>query len=237
MSLKLLISDLDGTILETEDYHRRAYNALFEELGLARRWSKEDYSDRLKTMGGEKFKEIFEWLDRPAEEYEATKTELYARKTELYVSLIVADLAGGRLSLRPGVERLFAEIGEHGIPLAIGSACVKWAALEVLEAALGKEFVSSLAAVCAGDDVERQKPQPDIYLLVAERCGVRPEECVVLEDTAHGMQAALAAGMSCVVAPSELARGNDFAGAQLVVESLEVPECIGLEELRALMAG
>jgi beta-phosphoglucomutase-like phosphatase (HAD superfamily) len=237
MSLKLVISDLDGTILETEDYHRRAYNALFGELGLARRWSKEDYSDRLKTMGGEKFREIFEWLDCPAEEYEATKTELYARKTELYVSLIVADLKGNRLALRPGVARLFVEIGEHDIPLAIGSACVKWAALEVLEAALGKEFVGSLAVVCAGDDVERQKPQPDIYLLVAEQCGVRPADCLVLEDTAHGLHAALAAGMSCVVTPSELARGHDFAGAHLVAESMEMPGRLGLEELRALMPG
>ena len=65
MPLELVVSDLDGTILETEDYHRRAYNVLFGELGLVQRWSKEDYSKRLATMGGEKFREVFRWLDRP----------------------------------------------------------------------------------------------------------------------------------------------------------------------------
>ena len=92
MSLKLVISDLDGTIVETEDYHRRAYNALFAELGLEQRWTKQDYSDRLSLVGGEKLREIFLWLGRSQEEYTETKQKLYARKTELYAALLVADL-------------------------------------------------------------------------------------------------------------------------------------------------
>ena len=65
MSLKLIISDLDGTILETEDYHRRAYNELFNEIGLAVSWTRQDYMDRLKIMGGGKLKEVFSlgWTD------------------------------------------------------------------------------------------------------------------------------------------------------------------------------
>ena len=57
--MKLLISDLDGTIVETEDYHRLAYNALFKDLGLSQNWSKQEYMDRLQTMGGHKFREVF----------------------------------------------------------------------------------------------------------------------------------------------------------------------------------
>jgi beta-phosphoglucomutase-like phosphatase (HAD superfamily) len=63
MTVGLLISDLDGTILETEDYHRLAYNALFQELRLERSWSKQDYMDRLQTMGGSKFEEVFSWMN------------------------------------------------------------------------------------------------------------------------------------------------------------------------------
>ena len=62
MPIDLVISDLDGTILETEDYHRRAYNALFREMNLAREWSEEDYKERLATMGGAKFDEILTCL-------------------------------------------------------------------------------------------------------------------------------------------------------------------------------
>ena len=57
--MELVISDLDGTIVETEDYHRLAYNSLFEELGLSVVWQKQDYIERLQTMGGNKFREIF----------------------------------------------------------------------------------------------------------------------------------------------------------------------------------
>lgn len=237
MALDLVISDLDGTILETEDYHRRAYNALFAELGLAQRWTKRDYSERLAQVGGEKFREIFGWLGRPEADFAETRASLYARKTALYTELIVADLAAQRLPLRPGVARLFAELRAERIPLAIASTCVKAAAVEVLRAAMGREFVDSLGALCAGDDVDRKKPHPDVYLLAARQCGVAPQHCVVLEDTAHGVEAARAAGMTCVATPSELARGDDFSEAQLVAESLEEPVPVTVGDLRALVGG
>ena len=72
MPIDLVISDLDGTILETEDYHRRAYNALFREMNLAREWSEEDYKERLATMGGAKFDEILTWLSQPVENHVET---------------------------------------------------------------------------------------------------------------------------------------------------------------------
>ena len=162
--MKLLISDLDGTIVETEDYHRLAYNALFRELGLSQNWSKQDYMDRLQTMGGNKFREVFSWLELPEEEYEETKTKLYHQKTKLYAELITAALKSGQLGLRPGIRRLFAEVQDAGIPIAIATACVGWAAEQVIEAGLGKEFLESLAVLCGGESTERKKPHPDIYL-------------------------------------------------------------------------
>jgi phosphoglycolate phosphatase-like HAD superfamily hydrolase len=104
MELELVISDLDGTIVETENYHRLAYNELFKELGLDDSWSKQDYAHRLQTMGGNKFREIFSWLNLTEDKYEQSKQRLYARKTELYVELITHDLTAGQLCLRPGIE-------------------------------------------------------------------------------------------------------------------------------------
>ena len=172
--MKLLISDLDGTIVETEDYHRLAYNALFKELGLSQNWSKQDYMDRLQTMGGNKFREVFSWLELPEEEYEETKTKLYHQKTKLYTELITADLKSGQLGLRPGIRRLFAEVQDAGVPIAIATACVGWAAEQVIEAGLGKEFLESLAVLCGGESTERKKPHPDIYLLVNRRLELIP---------------------------------------------------------------
>ena len=209
MPLQLLISDLDGTIVETEDYHRRAYNLLFKELGLEVTWTKRDYVDRLKVMGGGKLKEVFSWLRRPASEFAEFKRATYEKKTQLYLELITKDLRSGELKARPGVKALFKEAEEANLSLAVGTACEKKAAFSVLHEVFGAKFSNNLLALCGGDDTPFKKPDPSIYLLVAQRCGVKPENCLVLEDTRHGMQAALAAGMKCVVAPSEYAMDHD----------------------------
>ena len=234
MKIELFISDLDGTIVETEDYHRQAYNVLFKELGIQKSWSKQDYMQRLQTLGGNKFHEIFKWIDLPHEEYEETKSKLYQRKTELYAQLITEDLAAGVLSLRPGIKRLFSELADAEVPLAIATACVGWAAKEVLIAALGDLFVQSLACLSGGESTKKQKPSPDIYLLTAEKCGVDPGACVVLEDTSHGMTAAKDAGMRCLVTPSEFSVNHDFSRADLVLQDLETPQAFRYSNLRAL---
>jgi beta-phosphoglucomutase-like phosphatase (HAD superfamily) len=234
--MKLLISDLDGTIVETEDYHRLAYNALFKELGLSQNWSKQDYMNRLQTMGGNKFREVFSWLELPEEEYEDTKTKLYHQKTKLYAELITADLKSGQLGLRPGIRRLFAEVQDAGIPIAIATACVGWAAEQVIEAGLGKVFLQSLAVLCGGESTERKKPHPDIYLLVAEKTGIDPSDCVVLEDTRHGMLAAKSAGMNCLVTPSEFAQDHDLTEADRVSPDLETPVSVVLKDLQSLLS-
>ena len=234
--MKLLISDLDGTIVETEDYHRLAYNALFKGLGLSQNWSKQDYMNRLQTMGGNKFREVFSWLELPEEEYEETKTKLYHQKTKLYAELITADLKSGQLGLRPGIRRLFAEVQDAGVPIAIATACVGWAAEQVIEAGLGKEFLESLVVLCGGESTERKKPHPDIYLLVAEKTGIDPSACVVLEDTRHGMLAAKSAGMSCLATPSEFALDHNFSEADLVCADLESPTIISLDDLLKLQS-
>jgi HAD superfamily hydrolase (TIGR01509 family) len=234
--MKLLISDLDGTIVETEDYHRLAYNALFKELGLSQNWSKQDYMDRLQTMGGNKFREVFSWLELPEDEYEATKTKLYHQKTKLYAELITSDLKSGHLRLRPGIRRLFAEVQDAGVPIAIATACVGWAAEQVIEAGLGKEFLESLAVLCGGESTERKKPHPDIYLLVAHKTAIDPSDCVVLEDTRHGMLAAKSAGMSCLVTPSEFAQDHDLTEADRVSPDLETPGPVLLKDLQSLLS-
>jgi HAD superfamily hydrolase (TIGR01509 family) len=234
--MKLLISDLDGTIVETEDYHRLAYNALFKELGLSQNWSKQDYMDRLQTMGGNKFREVFSWLGLSEEEYEETKTKLYHQKTKLYAELITADLKSGQLGLRPGIRRLFTEAQDAGIPIAIATACVGWAAEQVIEAGLGKEFLESLTVLCGGESTERKKPHPDVYLLVAHKTGIDPSACVVLEDTRHGMLAAKSAGMSCLVTPSEFAQDHDFTEADRISSDLETPGPVLLKDLQSLLS-
>jgi len=81
--------------------------------------------------------------------------------------------------------------------------------------------------VVAREDYERGKPHPDSYRTALQRFGLNPDECVVVEDTGRGLQAARAAGLRCLVIPHDLTRGQDFGGAHEVLRSIrDVPEAI-----------
>lgn len=75
--------------------------------------------------------------------------------------------------------------------------------------------------VIAGDDVERPKPYPDIYLLSVEKLGLKPEKCVAIEDTQYGLQAAKDAGLYCIAIPNEYSATQDFSRADKIFSSLK----------------
>ena len=75
--------------------------------------------------------------------------------------------------------------------------------------------------VCAGDDVAAKKPAPDIYLLALSRLACSPENAIAVEDSRHGIQAALAAGLRCLVTPSEYTLSHNFNEAALCVNDLD----------------
>lgn len=231
LQLLNVVTDIDGVVVETEDYHRRAYNKLFDELGIDLFYDDDEYTKRLHQVGGAKFAEIMDHLGTSENNRAAEKIRLYDRKTELFTHLIVSDLQSGALLPRPGVIPLFEEIMESGVILSAASTCVKSAAIEILRHALGGEIFQYLTTICAGNDCAKKKPEPDIYLMAAAQCGTPPENCLAIEDTVHGMNAALSAGMKCVVTPSQYTLQDNFEGAHRIVQSLEN---IHLAEIRAL---
>jgi beta-phosphoglucomutase-like phosphatase (HAD superfamily) len=86
---------------------------------------------------------------------------------------------------------------------------------------LGKHAIlHRFDALCGRDDVARVKPAPDLFLLAAERLGVRPETCVVFEDSPNGIRAARSAGMRCVAVPNALTRQLTLPDPDLVLTSL-----------------
>jgi beta-phosphoglucomutase-like phosphatase (HAD superfamily) len=88
---------------------------------------------------------------------------------------------------------------------------------------MGDATADRFSLVLAGDVVKAKKPAPDIYLLAAERLGVAPSDCVVVEDSNNGLEAAVSAGMKCVVTVSGYTREEDFAKAEIVLSCLGDP--------------
>ena len=74
--------------------------------------------------------------------------------------------------------------------------------------------------VLTASDYTRSKPHPEPYLLAAERCGYRKEECLVVEDSERGLKAAMEAGIRCIVVPNEFTRGSNFGGAYAVLNNI-----------------
>ena len=131
----------------------------------------------------------------------------------LYIAVAEAGIAH-----RPGIIALLDLLARHRIPRAVATSTRRPLALRKLEAA---DLLSRFDAVCTSSDVARAKPAPDVYLLAAERLGVDPAHCLVLEDSPTGVRAALAAGMTPVQVPDLLAPDDDVRTlGHRIVESL-----------------
>ena len=242
--LKAVLFDVDGTIAETEELHRRAFNATFAELGLDLSWSQDEYRGLLRVTGGkERITAYFRarGVEMPAEEVAG----IHGRKTEIYVD----DLTAGRITLRPGVLRLWTQLREEGVPMGIATTTTEANVDSLLAPVLGPQWRGHFACIVAGDQVPKKKPAPDVYLACLDRLGIAASEAVAIEDSQGGIGAARAAGIPVVVTPSSYTDQDDFSCADCVLPSLGDPEqpwdaaqpgfprrWVDLEDLRRIVA-
>ena len=226
--LKCLLWDVDGTLADTErDGHRVAFNMAFEAAGLERRWDEATYGELLKVTGGkERIRFDIERGDMPAMSDDRI-AELHAAKTTMYQQLI----AEGAIPLRPGVRRLLEEAHDAGIVVGVATTTTPAALDALIEHSLGREWFDKFAVLAAGDIVPAKKPAPDIYLHAMEELGVAADETLALEDSGNGWLAAQAAGLKCVVTVNGYTRGQDFSGADLVVNEFGEADGEGIEVL------
>ena len=218
MTLMALIFDVDGTIADTEETHRQAFNYAFVHFGLRWEWTKPLYRELLRISGG---KERLAYFIDTLEISEAEKKRLsryvpaiHDEKTRLYTELV----ADGRCPLRPGIARLFAEASGDGVELAIASTTTA----ANIDALASRHFgdCGRFAAIACGDHVAEKKPAPDIYRLVLAMLGRPPDQCVAFEDSLNGVRAAKCAGLYTVATPSPWTMGEAFDEADLVLPHL-----------------
>jgi beta-phosphoglucomutase-like phosphatase (HAD superfamily) len=223
LKLKALIFDVDGTLADTEEAHRNAFNEAFRQHGLDWNWSKPQYAHLLSVAGGkERLRSYIDSLPLAAREHrELTQriTAIHKSKTEIYASMVVA----GDVSLRDGVARLIDEAARANIQLAIASTTTLGNIETLLRTTLGRYSLHRFAVVGAGDQVRHKKPSPEIYRFVLRELARSARECVAIEDSSNGLTAAKAAGLYTVVTPSYWTRTEDFSAADMVLPSLGCP--------------
>lgn len=130
-------------------------------------------------------------------------------KTERYKEVIKS----GTVKPRPGVLRLMDDAKGAGIKLAVCSAATKSSVVLCLENLLGLERFHGLDCFLAGDDIKEKKPSPLIYLTAAEKLRLSGGDCLVVEDSVIGLQAATGAGMPCIITYTSSTANQDFKGA------------------------
>ena len=183
---KAVIFDLDGVICFTDMYHYQAWKTLADRLGI---YFDEKINNRLRGVSRMASLEII--LERSEKAYTQEEKEAFAaEKNELCRKLL-----GGMspADLTDEVKDTLDELRRRGYVLAIGSSS-KNTGFILERLGLGNYF----DAIADGTDITNSKPDPEVFLKAAQKAGIEPALCAVVEDAKAGIQAAKAAGMTAL---------------------------------------
>ena len=184
--IKAVIFDLDGVLVTTDELHFAAWKHLAEELGISG-FTKTDNARQRGVSRMASLEVVLEKTDRKFSDEE--KLTLAEKKNDMYVkSLESLD----KSAVLDGVFDFIAYLRSSGIKTAVGSASKNTPL--ILETDLADKF----DAVSCGLDTQKSKPDPEVFLIAAQKIGIAPSECVVIEDSDAGIEAAKAGGMYAV---------------------------------------
>ncbi|MEX2394999.1 MAG: HAD-IA family hydrolase [Actinomycetota bacterium] len=205
---RALLFDFDGLIVDTETMWAEIVIDALREDGVTIRM---DDVRHLVGVAGHEFDEAWmRFSDAHLSEQLDRKTlmaRVWPRCAETFPTLEVL----------PGVVELMAGARDRGWRTGLGTGSQMQTVGPRLDHHGLRENFDAIVTI---DDVERGKPSPDIYLTLADRLEVAPESCIVLEDSVHGCEAALAAGMRVIACPCGVTRGSAFPADATVVASL-----------------
>lgn len=203
--MKGVIFDLDGVLVSTDELHYQAWKRLADELGITT-FTREDNARQRGVSRMASLEVVLEKCDRSFTEEE--KLRLAEQKNDYYkesLQTLTPDC------LLPGAREVLLMLREKGIQTAVGSASKN--APEILER-IG--ILSLLDQISCGLDTTKSKPDPEVFLIAAKKMKLEPEDCLVVEDAAAGIEAAKAGGMgSLAVGPLYQQLGGTFAARNL----------------------
>ncbi len=216
-STKAVIWDMDGVIADTAPYHLKAWQQVFQKREV--NFTEEDFR--------RKFGQRNDTIVRKTLGQSTPQSEIDAITTEKESNF--RNMVRQRIKPLPGAINLIKSLAEHGFKVALASSA-PIENIQLLTRGLG--INGYFQAVISGRDVTEGKPSPQGFLLAARRLGVKPENCIVIEDAIAGVSAAQKAGMRCLAVTNTHPRAS-LKEADLIVDTLEEVSTNDLEGLLA----
>ena len=182
--MKAVIFDMDGVLVDSQPYHFKADIDTMAEYGVIK--DQKFYESFAGTLTADRMRTLKEMfgLDVPVEEMTIKRENM------------ILDIMG-KEDIKPvsGIPEFLRSIEEKGLTTAVASSSDYKLINLILDRLKIAQYFDS---VTSGSDVKRGKPSPDVFLLAAERIGIGPSECLVVEDSENGVKAAKAAGMKAL---------------------------------------
>lgn len=210
MSITVVIFDLDGLLIDSEPFWRRAETEVFADVGIT-------LTDAMcmETTGLRLDAVVEHWFARTPDRKDpdhTSKEEVVRR-----ISARVAELITAHAEALPGVSEALTFFKVRGLPIAVCSS----SPMSVIDAALAKlKLTGRMRVVCSAEGETHGKPHPAVYLTTAAKLGVPPEQCLAFEDSMNGCIAAKAARMKVIAVPEAHAEHARFAFCDATLHSL-----------------
>lgn len=216
--IKAVIFDMDGLLIDSEPYWRRSHK---DTLALYGHTITED--DVRASAGKRTADQVTHWQQR----FNFTAPSNEELTNQIVDGVIAAIHENGQPMA--GVDVLIRELHKHHIPMAVASSSAE----RLIEVVLGRLGIKDyMQAIHSGENEMRGKPFPDVFLSTAQSLQVKPEACLVFEDSLNGVKAAKAAGMRCIAVP-ELPYDRvafEAANPDQIIRSLEEVNWHSLQE-------
>lgn len=217
---KAVLWDFDGVLVDTLPLHAEAWSQLLEGRGLT------FDTDAYYAACGRRPEEVAAALiagQTPPPDDDWLRAFVQEERR-----VFLALLRARSVPLLPGVRAWLEGFRSTGIVQAVASSTTR----QIVEHVLPSLSIDAyFSVIVTNEDVEACKPAPDVFLVAAARLDIAPESCLVIEDSAHGVEAAAAAGMRCLAVATSV-KARSLSGAQAVVSSLAVSDAMTI--LRAL---
>ncbi len=206
--IEALVLDFDGLLADSEPYHYKAYNTVFERYGHT--LDPDEYWVEFTSKGTGIQGEI----DRHNLELPASVNTIRQEKFKEYSEFCNS----GAIPLFPAAQR-FLKLAKERFTLAIASGSWEHDIRAILKHAGAEGLVTTMLG--KAPDKRREKPAPDIFIEAATTLDLPPDRCLVIEDALKGLNAARGAGMPCLIVRNKLNMGIDFSETDLVIPDLD----------------